>query len=59
MVRISKQQERRSVSRKRPSAPSIKTGAKKDNLSKGFKEHPNAITGPCAATYFIPIHKKG
>lgn len=58
MVRISKQGERRSKSYKRPPAPSAKTGAKKDNLKVGFKEHANAVTGAPAAQYFIPVQKK-
>ncbi len=51
MVRISKQEERRSVSRRRPAPPAKKTGPKKDALSLGFKLHPNALEGVNA---FIP-----
>lgn len=55
MVRISKQNERRSKSpRKRHSTIIEKTGPKVDNLSKGYKEHPNAIPGDSAAFAFIP-----
>ncbi len=54
MVRISKQQERRSRSPRRTRAPSPKTGPKKDNLPAGFKVHPNAVEGDIAATVFIP-----
>lgn len=54
MVRISKQEERRSVSRRRPSRPSTKTGCKKDNLSLGYKEHPNAAEGEFALKLFVP-----
>lgn len=54
MVRISKQAERRAQSHRRPSPPSVKTGSKKDNLPKGFKEHPNAIEGAAAQLSFIP-----
>jgi hypothetical protein len=42
MVRISKQAQRRAVSRKRPKLAGVKTGSKKDNLSKGYKEKVNA-----------------
>ncbi len=54
MVRISKQAERRSVSRRRPSPPAKKTGARKENLPLGFKVHENGVAGPLAATLFIP-----
>jgi hypothetical protein len=54
MVRISKQAERRSVSRKRTKAPAKKTGPKKDALPQGFKPHANAIGGDLAACAFIP-----
>ncbi len=53
MVRISKQQERRSVSPKSPKAPSPKTGPKKDNLTQGYKVHANAIEKD-AGLAFIP-----
>jgi len=52
MIRISKQQERRSKCPKRPSPPSIKTGAKKDALPEGFKIHKNGIQNTQLA--FIP-----
>jgi hypothetical protein len=54
MVRISKQAERRSQSRRRTKAPSAKTGARQDNLPQGYKEHQNALPGDTAATAFIP-----
>ncbi|HRD56342.1 MAG TPA: hypothetical protein PLC42_08110 [Parachlamydiaceae bacterium] len=54
MVRISKQAERRSQSRRRTKAPSAKTGFLKDNLPSGFKPHSNAIEGEFAASAFIP-----
>lgn len=54
MVRISKQAERRSVSRRRPAPPAKKTGPKKDALPQGFKAHPNAVAGDLAALSFIP-----
>lgn len=44
MTRMSKQQERRSVSpRKHKKISSIKTGPLKDNLQEGYKVHVNAI----------------
>jgi hypothetical protein len=54
MVRISKQAERRSKSPRKHRKPSEKTGALKDNLTNGFKEHPNALEGDMAASTFIP-----
>ena len=42
MVRISKQNEKRAVSPKRPSRPGKKTGPKKEALAKGYKEKFNA-----------------
>lgn len=52
MVRISKQQERRSVSPRRPRVSGKKTGPQKDNLPKGYKEHINAAGEGVRA--FIP-----
>lgn len=54
MVRISKQEERRSVSRRRTKRPAVKTGPKEDALPQGFKPHVNAIEGNFAQTSFIP-----
>lgn len=54
MTRMSKQGERRSRFPRRPKAPAVKTGPVKDNLPKGFKEHPNAVSGDLAETIFIP-----
>ncbi len=54
MVRISKQQERRNISPRRPRPPAVKTGPKQDNLKEGFKDHPNALEGDLAKTLFIP-----
>ena len=54
MVRISKKAERRSVSRRRPRPPSEKTGSRKDNLPKGYREHSNALEGEMAALAYIP-----
>lgn len=44
MTRIGKQQERRMQNPKKRKADIFKkTGPKKDNLKKGFKEHENAL----------------
>ncbi len=53
MVRISKQSERRAVSRRRPSKPQEKTGPKKSNLKLGYKEHGNALEGDVAKSAYI------
>jgi hypothetical protein len=45
MTRMSKQAERRSVSPRRPKAPSPKTGPKKDELALGFKPLENSLVG--------------
>lgn len=54
MTRISKQAERRARSPRKHRGPSVTTGPKTDNLTKGFKEHPNAVTGDLSAIMFIP-----
>lgn len=54
MVRISKQAEKRSQFPRKTRKPMPKTGPRKDNLSQGFKEHPNALQGEVGATAFIP-----
>ena len=55
MTRMSKQQERRSQSPRKSRHSYAKTGSKKDNLTKGFKEHQNALEGtPHALTAFVP-----
>lgn len=54
MVRISKQGEKRSRFPRKPSAPAVKTGPRKENLPSGFKQHANAIEGEHAASAFIP-----
>lgn len=54
MVRISKQAERRNRFPRKHRAPSEKTGPQKDNLSDGFKAHPNAVDGDLATMVFIP-----
>ncbi len=41
MTRVGKQEERRNKSPRRPRREGPKTGPKKDNLPKGFKEHAN------------------
>lgn len=53
MTRIGKQQERRAVSPRRPRSPSAKTGPKKDNLPKGFREHANALDDNRSQSVFI------
>lgn len=45
MTRISKQGRRRNTSPRRPQLAGQKTGSKKDNLPKGFREHANAAEG--------------
>ena len=52
MVRISKQEERRSRCPKRCRQPSAKTGPKKDNLQAGFKAHANSVEAK--GLVFIP-----
>ncbi len=54
MVRLSKQERKRSVSRRRPRPPAAKTGPKKDQLTAGFKAHANAADGDLATKTFIP-----
>ncbi|MDN3506284.1 MAG: hypothetical protein P0S96_03545 [Simkaniaceae bacterium] len=54
MTRISKQAERRAKCPRKCKPPQPKTGAKKDNLPKGFKEHSNALEGDIAKTFFVP-----
>jgi hypothetical protein len=53
MVRISKQGKRRQKSPRRPKLGLTKTGPLKDHLSKGFKEHSNAVSGDLAGGIFI------
>ena len=54
MVRISKQEERRNKSPRKPRLPGLKTGPKKDNLSEGYRIHENCISGELNQTHFIP-----
>lgn len=52
MTRMSKQEERRNQNPKKRKLLLVKkTGSKKDNLAKGYKEHENAINGLYA---FVP-----
>ena len=51
MTRIGKKEERRNRSPRRPKIAGKKTGPKKDNLPKGYREHANAHQGGDA---FIP-----
>lgn len=55
MVRISKQEERRSVSHHRCRAPVKKTGPKKENLPFGYKVHDNVVQDDAVRqSTFIP-----
>jgi hypothetical protein len=54
MTRMSKQGKKRHVSPRRPRAPTLKTGPKKDNLSEGFRMHENAAPADLISTRFIP-----
>lgn len=54
MTRISKQNQRRAVSPRRPSVASTKTGPKKDNLPKGYREHENTFKCEGRTNIFIP-----
>lgn len=42
---MSKVGEIRSVSPRRPRVKGKKSGPKKDNLTLGYKQHPNALSG--------------
>jgi hypothetical protein len=53
MVRISKKDRKKKCPRK-PKIGSIKTGAKKDNLPKGFKEHANIYADASSYPTFVP-----
>ena len=53
MVRRSKQSKIRAKCPKRPRPPMPKTGAKKDNLTEGFKPAQNALDGELSQTLFI------
>lgn len=56
MTRMSKQSQRRAVSPRKNKKPTLKTGAKKDNLDLGYKPHENAATGNLQI--FIPKVRK-
>ena len=51
MTRMSKQGERRATSPRKRHYPKPKTGAKKDNLTSGYKPHENAAS---TNTMFVP-----
>lgn len=53
MVRISKQAEKRQKSPKRCRFPSPKTGALKDELPLGYKEHSNGLQDVNNKSIFI------
>lgn len=53
MIRISKQAERRSQSRRRTRFPSPKTGSLKDQLPLGYKEHVNGFQKEKNTSIFI------
>ncbi|PCI78749.1 hypothetical protein COB21_00175 [Candidatus Aerophobetes bacterium] len=53
MVRISKKDRKKHCPRK-PKIGSIKTGPKKDNLPKGFKEHGNIYVAKTTYPTFVP-----
>jgi len=52
MTRTSKKAERRAISPRKPKMRGKKTGSKKDNLSKGYKEKLNAVSS--CENVFIP-----
>lgn len=58
MVRISKKNRDRSVSPRRPQPEQKKTGAVRDNLPKGYKEHENALEGEKQAGCFVGLVKR-
>ncbi|NGX45924.1 MAG: hypothetical protein K940chlam2_01104 [Chlamydiae bacterium] len=51
MTRMSKKEKRRAIFPRKRKNPSPKTGALKDNLPQGYREHSNAIEHSAA---FIP-----
>ncbi len=52
MTRMSKQGERRAISKRRPKVAFPKSGPKKDNLAQGFRVHENTVTE--AELRFVP-----
>jgi len=58
MVRLSKQEKRRSRYPRKRKLPGIKTGSLKDRLELGFKPQENALIGsPLATSAFVPLIK--
>ncbi|MCB1135832.1 MAG: hypothetical protein KDK78_06160 [Chlamydiia bacterium] len=53
MTRISKKAERKSRSPRKHRFAAEKTGSRKDNLTKGFREHPNALESEQKQTIYI------
>ncbi len=53
MTRIGKVEERRNKCPKKRKKPSIKTGPRKDNLPKGYKELSNSLGGDQAKQAYI------
>ncbi|MCH9630803.1 MAG: hypothetical protein S4CHLAM37_08090 [Chlamydiia bacterium] len=53
MTRMSKQEKRRHVYKKKKHYPAEKTGSLKDNLSLGYKEHTNALAEKANTSVFI------
>ena len=55
MTRIGKQEERRArCPKKRHYNLQNKTGSKKDQLEKGYKEHSSAVSEDFRMSFFIP-----
>lgn len=54
MTRMSRQDKIRAISPRKPRASQPKTGAIKENLPKGYKEHVNSLEGDLAMKLFIP-----
>jgi hypothetical protein len=54
MVRLSKPEQKRHVTWRRPKKAGPKTGSKKDNLPSGFKKHDNSLVDVHAKKAFIP-----
>ena len=53
MTRIGKKAERRGQSPRKHKPPAVKTGPKKDQLPKGYKEHENAVVDSSHGLIFI------
>lgn len=54
MTRIYKQQKRRNISPRKSKIFAPKTGPRKENLVKGYKEHQNAVAKEQSDAMFIP-----